>query len=151
MLQRYWLILKNGLPDCCAVNGFHIVEHILLRPGDDDFTPLFNPVLVKDVLGVKQHLLLFKIFWLKMVTHFDNSGCAIRFPCLKNNVNAQYQFEQLVRRETPAHVLVRFCWMMPEEMYNFETAYLKWVLMKMLWNSKYKGTDRTHKTVWVER
>ena len=48
-------------------------------------------------------------------------------PQFKNNANGQYQFEQLVRRETPAHVVVRFCWMSPKEMYQFETAYLKWL------------------------
>ena len=49
-------------------------------------------------------------------------------PQFKNNVNAQSQFEQLVRRETPAHILVLFCWMEPKQMYAFETAYFSMFL-----------------------
>jgi uncharacterized protein len=117
-----------AFPDCCAVNGFHVVEHILLRPKDDDFTPLFNPVVVNDVLGAKatppliQNILIEDgySFWITVAV-------PNWLPMFKNNVNAQYQFEQLVRRETPAHVVVRFCWMTPKQMYQFETAYLKWL------------------------
>lgn len=121
-------IEAKAFPDCCAVNGFHIVEHILLRPKDDDFTPLFNPVTVKDTLGAKaapaavQNILIDDgyTFWITVAV-------PEWLPIFKNNVNAQYQFEQLVRRETPAHILVRFCWMTPKQMYQFETAYLKWL------------------------
>ena len=117
-----------AFPDCCAIEGFHIVEHILLRPKDDDFTPLFDPVVVQDTLGTKanppkvQDLLIEDgySFWITVAV----PGW---LPQFKNNINAQYQFEQLVRRETPAHIVVRFCWMAPKEMYQFETAYLKWL------------------------
>ena len=117
-----------AFPDCCAIEGFHIVEHILLRPKDDDFAPLFNPVTVPDMLGQKatppkiENLLIEDgySFWITVAV-------PKWLPQFKNNVNAQYQFEQLVRRETPAHILVRFCWMSPKEMYQFETAYLKWL------------------------
>ncbi len=121
--------IKNmAFPDCCAVNGFHVVEHILLRPTDDDFTPLFDPIIVQDKLGamvtppVVQNLLIEDgySFWITVAV-------PEWLPLFKNNQNAQYQFEQMVRRETPAHVLVRFCWMTPEKMYRFETAYLKWL------------------------
>ncbi|GAB2835132.1 hypothetical protein [Ferruginibacter profundus] len=116
-----------AFPDCCAIEGFHIIEHILLRPKDDDFAPLFHPVIVQDMLarkiGVTPTDLLIE----------DGYSCWITvavpnwLPQFKNNPNGQYQFEQLVRRETPAHIVVRFCWMSPNEMYRFETAYLKWL------------------------
>jgi uncharacterized protein len=117
-----------AFPDCCAIEGFHIVEHILLRPKDDDYTPLFNPVMVHDLLGAKptppkiENVLIEDGYSFWVTVAVPNW-----LPQFKDNVNAQYQFEQLVRRETPAHILVRFCWMAPEEMYHFETAYLKWL------------------------
>ncbi|WP_462219726.1 hypothetical protein [Ferruginibacter sp.] len=117
----------SAFPDCCSIEGFHIVEHILLRPKDDDFTPLFDPVIVQDMLArkVKQTPTDLLIedgysFWITVAV-------PNWLPQFKNNINAQYQFEQLVRRETPAHILVRFCWMSPKEMYQFETAYLQWL------------------------
>jgi hypothetical protein len=48
-------------------------------------------------------------------------------PQFKNDANGQNRFEQLVRRETPAHIVVKFCWMNPKQMYEFETAYLRWL------------------------
>ena len=97
------------------------------RPKDDDFTPVFDPVIVQDMLArkVKQPPTDLLIedgysFWITVAV-------PNWLPQFKNNINAQYQFEQLVRRETPAHILVRFCWMSPKEMYQFETAYLQWL------------------------
>ncbi len=119
-------IESMAFPDCCEINGFHIIEHILLRPKDDDYEPLLNTVTVADTLGAKkppiQNLLIEDgySFWITAVV-------PNWLPQFKNNFNAQHQFEQLVRRETPAHILVRFCWMVPKQMYDFETAYLKWL------------------------
>ena len=48
-------------------------------------------------------------------------------PQFKNNPNGQNSFEQLVRRECPAHIVVKFCWLEPREMYNFESYYLQWL------------------------
>jgi uncharacterized protein len=117
-----------AFPDCCQINGFHIIEHILLRPKDDDYAPLLHPVIVADTLGAiqkpatVQHLLIEDgySFWITVAV-------PNWLPQFKNNINAQYEFEQLLRRETPAHILVRFCWMAPKQMYTFETAYLKWL------------------------
>jgi uncharacterized protein len=117
-----------AFPDCCSIEGFHIVEHILLRPKDDDYVPLFNPVMVADVLGAKtnppkvENVLIEDSYSFWITVAVPNW-----LPQFKDNVNAQYQFEQLVTRETPAHIMVRFCWMSPKEMYQFETAYLKWL------------------------
>ncbi|MEP7168604.1 MAG: hypothetical protein ABI855_04485, partial [Bacteroidota bacterium] len=116
-----------AFPDCCAVEGFHIVEHILLRPKDDDYTPLLDPVVVPDQLAIKVGLPPLDLLVEDAYSFWITVAVPNWLPQYKDNPNAQNQFEQLVRRETPAHIVVRFCWMSPKEMYQFETAYLKWL------------------------
>jgi uncharacterized protein len=111
-----------AFPDCCAINGFHVVEHILLRPKDDDYTPLLKPLLISDLNPASPNLLVadgYSFLISVVVPEW--------LPTFKDNNNAKYRFEQLFRRETPAHVMVRFCWATPKQMYHFETAYLKWL------------------------
>ncbi|HEV2833374.1 MAG TPA: hypothetical protein VGW31_15450, partial [Hanamia sp.] len=120
-------IERMAFPDCCDVEGFHVVEHILLRPKDDDYIPLFDPVIVPDVLARKINATPTDLLIEDGYSFWITVAVPNWLPQFKNNVNAQYQFEQLVRRETPAHILVRFCWMSPKEMYQFETAYLQWL------------------------
>jgi uncharacterized protein len=112
-------ILAFAFPESCAVEGFHIVEHILLRPKDDDYTPLFDPVSVSDGISTMQVYDPYS-FWITVV--IPNW-----LPQYKDNPNAQNAFEQLVRRETPAHIVAKFCWLDPKEMYRFESAYLQWL------------------------
>ncbi|MFT3681151.1 MAG: hypothetical protein QM791_12815 [Ferruginibacter sp.] len=113
-------IKKLAFPECCSAEGFHIVEHILLRPKDDDYIELFDPVDISKE-GVHQLLLTDAYsFWITVAV-------PNWLPSFKDNPNIQYQFEQLVRRETPAHIAVKFCWLAPEQMYKFETACLKWM------------------------
>jgi hypothetical protein len=116
-----------AFPDCCVIEGFHVVEHILLRPKDDDFAPLFDPVLVQDTLAQKIGIAPTNVLIEDGYSFWITVAVPNWLPQFKNNANGQYQFEQLVRRETPAHIVVRFCWMSPKEMYQFETAYLKWL------------------------
>ena len=120
-------IERMAFPDCCDVEGFHVVEHILLRPKDDDYIPLFDPVIIPDVLARKINATPTDLLIEDGYSFWITVAVPNWLPQFKNNVNAQYQFEQLVRRETPAHILVRFCWMSSKEMYQFETAYLQWL------------------------
>jgi hypothetical protein len=120
-------IERMAFPDCCAIEGFHVIEHILLRPKDDDFTPLFDPVIVPDKLARKINATPTDLLIEDGYSFWITVAVPKWLPQFKNNANAQYQFEQLVRRETPAHILARFCWMSPKEMYQFETAYLQWL------------------------
>jgi uncharacterized protein len=116
-----------AFPDCCVIEGFHIVEHILLRPKDDDYLPLFDPVLVPDQLSRKMGLPPSDLLIPDGYSFWITVAVPNWLPQFKNNANAKYAFEQLVRRETPAHILVRFCWLSPKEMYQFENAYLQWL------------------------
>lgn len=143
-------IEKLAFPDCCAIEGFHVVEHILLRPKDDDYTPLFDSVIVKDMLARKINSTPADILVEDGYSFWITVAVPEWLPQFKENVNAQYRFEQLVRRETPAHILVRFCWMNPKEMYRFETAYLKWLYENALEQPNNRElTEHTNKLVEV--
>ncbi|HKH59490.1 MAG TPA: hypothetical protein VKA49_01595 [Flavitalea sp.] len=116
-----------AFPDCCAIEGFHIVEHILLRPKDDDYDPLMDTVIVPDLLakkvgGTAQDLVIADpySFWITVAV-------PEWLPQFRDDENAQNRFEQLVRRECPAHIVVKFCWMSPKHMYQFESALLQWL------------------------
>lgn len=118
-------VLLLAFPESCATEGFHIVEHILLRPKDDDYLPLPDPVMIETPDADRYVIKDPYSFWITVAV-------PAWLPRFKNNPNAQYQFEQLVRRETPAHILVKFCWMNPHEMYDFESAYLQWLYEQAL-------------------
>ncbi|MFT3823201.1 MAG: hypothetical protein QM731_04740 [Chitinophagaceae bacterium] len=119
-------VLLLAFPESCATEGFHVVEHILLRPKDDDYLPMFDPVNINAPNAGPSYMLNDPYsFWITIAV-------PEWLPRFKNNPNAQYQFEQLVRREAPAHVLVKFCWMDPHEMYDFESAYLQWLYEQAL-------------------
>jgi uncharacterized protein len=145
-------IEELAFPGCCAIEGFHVVEHILLRAKDDDYTPLFDPVMVLDMLsgktGTTTNDLLIEdgySFWITVVV-------PNWLPQFKNNTNGQNQFEQLVRRETPAHIAVRFCWLGPKEMYHFESAYLKWLYENALEQPNERElTEHTNNLVSIMR
>jgi hypothetical protein len=201
-------IEKLAFPEDCAVEGFHIVEHILLRPEDDGYT-LFDPVTIplrikitedeiidlnkypnnRNVNGIVKSeakgSIPFATINVKGTSITTKAGTDGKFsitvpagrntliissmgfddaeidinmsssfdivlreatlisedpysfwitvampewlPQFKDNANAQNSFEQLVRRETPAHIVVKFCWLAPKDMYRFETVYLRWL------------------------
>jgi len=171
-------ILTLAFPECCGIEGFHIVEHILFRPKDNDYN-LFDPVILeKEVSGNLSPKSKITVrgtgisTWTKESGDFtiivppgkkildivskagtesqkdisDPTGISVTqsvikdpysfwitvvapnwLPQFKNNPNGQNSFEQLVRRECPAHIVVKFCWLEPREMYNFESYYLQWL------------------------
>jgi hypothetical protein len=171
-------ILTLAFPHCCGIEGFHIVEHILLRPKDDDYTLSDPIVLEREVSGNVSPNAKVTVRGTNISTRADGSGAfsimvppekkmldvvpktgsaseidirtssAITvtpfvlkdpysfwitvvapnwLPQFKNNPNGQNSFEQLVRRECPAHIVVKFCWLEPREMYHFESYYLQWL------------------------
>lgn len=96
--------------------GFYVVEHLLLRPVKDG-DQLISVCLDgncehcgdEDPYSFKVSVVL--PFWLK------------RF----ENMHFRNYMESLFRNEAPAHVFLKICWVDPEEMGNFETAYSAWV------------------------
>ena len=101
--------------ECGDPEGLHLIEHILLRPRtphyklmqvclhDCDCPCEFDPYSFRASVVLP--------YW---PDHFDNM--AFR----------QY-FENKIREEAPAHVMLKICWLSNEQMREFELRYKKWV------------------------
>lgn len=95
--------------------GFHLVEHILLRPSKDK-DPLLGVCIKEDCLhcgnedpySFKASVIL--PFW---VSRFKN-------------MNFRNYVETLFRMEAPSHVQLKICWIDQKEMEEFEKAFAAW-------------------------
>lgn len=100
----------------CDAEGLHLIEHILLRPRNNQFA--LAPVCLDpncDFCG-EQDPYSFKIsvvmpYWPQ---HFQSMA-------FRN------YFEDIVRQEMPAHTMVKVCWINDSSMYAFENAYKAWI------------------------
>lgn len=95
--------------------GFHLVEHILLRPDDERDQLLQIPLGCDPEESPRDPY----SFWLTVV--LPNWPNRFRFPDFQGLV------EQTFRREAPAHLTLRFCWLDREEMLEFEMLLKKWM------------------------
>lgn len=100
--------------DDCDTEGFHVIEHVLLRP-IAKAVPSLAPI---DLCGCKVSDPY--SFWISVIA-LDNWK---RFSA-ENGGRAF--FEQTVRRETPAHLGICFLWLSGEQMFRFEKAYKNWL------------------------
>ena len=104
---RHLLILLNKESE-----GFHIVEHILLRPqGKKQYA------VMSDIEG--EDFFSFKI--------------SVVFPSWSARCyDKQFRMlaEETVRLNTPAHVYPEFYWLDFRKMYDFESIYLEWMRLK---------------------
>ncbi len=103
--------------ESCKKEGFHIVEHILLRP------LVKNDALMEFMYCCRDYKTVCDpySFWISLVL----PGWTRRF----KNLSFRKYFEQLVRRETPAHIAICFRWIENEDqrkMYRFEQAFEQW-------------------------
>ncbi len=98
--------------------GFHVLEHILLRPND----PCDH--LLNISLGCKPQYTPEDPYsgWLTVV--LPDWPDRFAAPDFKNH------FEQTFRREMPAELAARFCWLDKEKMREFEERYMTWVEAK---------------------
>lgn len=96
--------------------GFHLLEHILLRPDDERDNPLLQLSLGCDPAESPRDPYS---FWLTVV--LPNWPGRFRFPDFQGLV------EQTFRREAPAHLALRFCWLDRDEMLEFEMLLKKWM------------------------
>lgn len=100
----------------CDSVGLHLIEHVLLRPRNSTFA--LAPVCLDpkcDFCG-EQGPYSFRIsvvlpYWPK---HF-------RSLAFRN------YFEEILRKEAPAHTTVKVCWINNSAMYEFDKAYKAWV------------------------
>ncbi|MEO8960802.1 MAG: hypothetical protein ABI325_02910 [Ginsengibacter sp.] len=106
--------------DCNDPMGLHLIEHILLRPrpvnmGDQDFDLMevclhdCDCLCEMDPYTFRASVVL--PYW---PGHFDN-------------MDFRNYFENKIREEAPAHVMLKICWLNNELMREFEVRYKSWI------------------------
>jgi hypothetical protein len=109
----------KGLAANDQQGGFHLLEHLLLRPQKDG-DQLLSVCLDsncdhcgdEDPYSFKISIIL--PYWLN------------RF----KNIPFRNYMETLFRSEAPAHIILKICWVDKKEMENFEAAYADWIIQK---------------------
>jgi len=103
--------------------GFHLLEHILLRPTKDKdqllsvcLDPGCDHCGEEDPYSFKISIIL--PFWVKKF----------------KNMHFRSYVETLFRSEAPAHVFLKICWIDKEEMKKFETSLEDWMKVKAEYN-----------------
>ncbi|MEL6358745.1 MAG: hypothetical protein AAFQ01_02280, partial [Bacteroidota bacterium] len=110
-LQWQTAIMEIIEGEDCQREGFHLVEHLLLRPNDSGDTLL-------DLKGCTED--------------FDDQYSFVvtvvlpDWPRRFQDVDFRRYVEQLFRREAPAHIYLRFCWQGKDSLQEFERAFQRW-------------------------
>ncbi len=142
---------KNAFPVLKAsllAEGMHIIEHILLRPLpvaknipaadlDNGFFPLCNS-LNPDCECPDPDYYSFRIsvilpYWTQRFRNMDFRQFA----------------EDTIHRETPAHILPKFCWVSMYDLHRLETAYNNWFLLNKIYKPTVLELNNLH-TALVE-
>ncbi|MEP6465171.1 MAG: hypothetical protein ABJB05_02645, partial [Parafilimonas sp.] len=106
---------------CGDNDGLHLIEHILLRPrvAADSTKPfLLAPVCLDkdcDFCGEEDPY----SFRMTIVLPY--------WPAHIRSIAFREYFEDIVRREIPAHTIAKVCWLSDASMYDFEPAYKNWL------------------------
>lgn len=102
-----------------GAEGFHVVEHILLRPRRDDDTLMAVQLADADPDVPKR-------IEARDPYSFRVSVVLPSWPRRFQNLNFRRLVERTLRAEAPAHVLLKICWVSHEQMRQFEAAYEDW-------------------------
>jgi uncharacterized protein YegP (UPF0339 family) len=100
----------------CDSLGLYLIEHILLRPRNNQFIPA--PVCLDkncDFCGEQDPY------------SFRMSVVLPYWPEHFRSLAFRDYFEDIIRREVPAHTMVKICWINNEAMYDFDNAYKDWI------------------------
>jgi hypothetical protein len=127
--------------------GFHLIEHILLRPEWEGVKTEYDFVLpcINGESGIPYALKTLTENACGTVLEKQTNDCLLPFadyysfqasavlPYWPQRFQlAQFRrfFETTLRRETPAHILLNILWVGPQQMALFEEKYLKWLTAK---------------------
>ena len=108
-------LAKEFKNECNDPVGLHLIEHILLRPRDKSFELLkvclhdCDCPCELDPYSFRASVVL--PYWPQ---HFDD-------------MNFRHYFENKIREEAPAHVMLKICWLNNDLMREFEIRYKKWI------------------------
>nr|WP_136251105.1 hypothetical protein [Ningiella ruwaisensis] len=113
IIRRYYEVLES---EVCNQEGFHLIEHILLRPFSEP-AALLNAC-------IDQHMAC-----------SDDDPYSFRasivlpyWPKRFLNIAFREFFEQLARKEAPAHIQLKICWIDDHQMREFDKAYKDFVI-----------------------
>ena len=116
--------------------GFHIVEHILLRPmqADNNLLQLHLGCVPEEIPRDPYS------FWITVVAPAETARFA--------DADFRAYFEHEFRTETPAHIAVRFCYLGLEDMYKFEEVFAVWMFEKAKCSPNYcRAEEATNRLV----
>ena len=115
IVLRYDELLQS---DLCDDEGMHVIEHILLRPrqpGDRLMQVCLAPDCAfcgeEDPYSFIVHVVL--PYW----------------PARFRNLAFRAYAEQLIREETPSHIVPKICWVGNEEMRELDDAWRRWLTL----------------------
>ena len=106
----------NEFNNECDNEGLHLIEHILLRPRNNQFG--LAPVCLDptcDFCG-EQDPYSFRI-----------SVVLPYWPAHLRSLAFRNYFENMIRKESPAHTTVKVCWVNNSSLFEFENAYKSWL------------------------
>lgn len=113
--------------------GMHLMEHIFLRPRRPDDDALLPIILDSD--DIKEFKSDNRIDPYAVTQYVEGADpysfvATIILPAWSQrlrDLEFRIFFENTLRREAPAHVLLRLFWLRPEDMFNFERQYQAWL------------------------
>lgn len=117
---------KDGKPRFCdnrfdrfdKTFGFHIVEHILLRPRDTDITQTLLQICSDgSTTKSKDDCICSDTYSMRMTVLVPG------WMGICNRMEFRQFIEQQLRLEAPVHVALKICWLNPIKMFEFETNY----------------------------
>jgi hypothetical protein len=103
--------------------GFHLIEHILLRPVKEGL------ITVNDVKEGYYGLCLLNEDCDCPITDHYSFRITIALPYWPDrfrNMSYRAYTEKIIRYETPAHILAKICWIDFKDMLELEKLYLEW-------------------------
>ena len=109
------ILASEFATECNIPVGLHLIEHILLRPRNNTFD--LYEVCLHDcdcLCELDPYTFRASVVLPYDAGHFDNMAYR------------QY-FEEKIREEAPAHIMLKVCWLNNDLMRRFELAYKKWI------------------------
>ena len=114
-MENIQALVEEMNTPCGNPDGLHLIEHLLLRPRNEDFGLM--EVCLNDcdcLCELDTYSFRISVVLPHWPMHFDNMA-------FRN------YFERKIREEAPAHLQVKVCWVSNETLRDFETCYKKWV------------------------
>lgn len=100
------------------LEGFHLIEHVLLRPVSDR-SDLFKLSAKSDCSPGFQDPYSFRV-----------TAVVPYWPLRFQNMDFRRFFETTLRQEVPAHIHIKICWVNEEAMQEFENSFFRWLKLK---------------------